>query len=81
MPVTQAVIAVPVGADGVTPVSASNPAPTPPSLDTANRSQVELFVSIDNSLKALLILLTNAYGLRDNPVDLIAAADKDLNVN
>lgn len=81
MLVTQAVISVPVGGDGVTPVSPTNPAATPLAITDPARAQIELLMSIDNRLGALLILLTDMLGSRANPADLIMAADKDLNVN
>lgn len=72
--VTQAVISVPLGSDGNNPASPLNPPTAPANSSVTDSAAIDQLREINHRLGALLILLTNAYGLRDDPNQLNAAS-------
>lgn len=81
MSVTQAVIAVPVGADGITPQSSANPPLQPQGDDSQNRQMIDTLKQTNVLLGALIMLLADKLGSHDTPESLVdAAAGRELRI-
>lgn len=76
---SEAVIAVPFGADGLTPISATNPPISPATTAVTSQALLEQLGHIHLTLNAILILLTPTYQPGGDPNQFLAAARSLLN--